>query len=82
MMDNATKYDIDSAVTAQRKLQKDRNYPSFAPATGRCYRCKNNIYKPRSQERNGVEYTTGISVEEAATELITGCPHCNYSFCS
>ncbi len=24
-----------------------------------------------------LEYTTGISVEQAATSLVTGCPHCN-----
>lgn len=28
-----------------------------------------------------LEYTTGITVEKAATSLITGCPHCNRSYC-
>lgn len=28
-----------------------------------------------------LEYTTGISVEKAATSLVTGCPHCYRSYC-
>ena len=28
-----------------------------------------------------LEYTTGVTVEKAANELITGCPHCNRSYC-
>ena len=28
-----------------------------------------------------VEFITGIPVEKAATKLITGCPHCNRSYC-
>ena len=28
-----------------------------------------------------VQYTTGISVERAGRELITGCPHCNRTYC-
>ena len=28
-----------------------------------------------------LHHTTGITVEEASTKLVTGCPHCNRSYC-
>lgn len=28
-----------------------------------------------------VKFITGISVEKAGSELITGCPHCNRTYC-
>jgi hypothetical protein len=27
------------------------------------------------------DYITGITVEKAGKELVTGCPHCNISYC-
>jgi len=27
------------------------------------------------------DYITGITVEKAGKELVTGCPHCNRSYC-
>ena len=27
------------------------------------------------------DYVTGITVEEASKSLVTGCPHCNRSYC-
>jgi hypothetical protein len=27
------------------------------------------------------DYITGITVEKAGKELVTGCPHCNKSYC-
>lgn len=31
---------------------------------------------------NNISVTvTGISVDKASTELVTGCPHCNRSYC-
>lgn len=27
------------------------------------------------------DYITGITVEKAGSELVTGCPHCNRSYC-
>ena len=47
----------------------------FAPSDGKCYRCNNNIYENTST-------TSGYSVERASREMITGCPHCHYSFVS
>lgn len=41
----------------------------FAPSSGRCYRCKKQIYADG-----------GISVEEASTRFITGCPYCHFSY--
>ena len=28
-----------------------------------------------------VDYRTGVTVEQAGAQLITGCPHCNRSYC-
>lgn len=65
-----------------RKAQKDywarTKKPDFAPRDGRCFRCNKDIYT----EIDHGKYKTGHSVEKATNELITGCPHCNYSFVS
>ncbi len=53
---------------AQRKYCKDTKQPLFAPRWGTCWRCHKNIYDR-------------ISMEKASSEMITGCPHCHYSFC-
>lgn len=66
-------YNISEAIDAQKRYCKENEFPHFAPRNGRCYRCNQNIYK----EINGY----GISVEAAGTKLITGCPHCSWSFC-
>jgi hypothetical protein len=62
---------------AQAKLCEDHKYPHFAPKDGNCYRCWKNIYT----EIDHGNYKTGISVERASSDLITGCPHCHYSYC-
>lgn len=69
-------FDVKLACEAQANFQKEKGYPDFAPKSGRCFSCGNNIY---SQMDRG-SYTTGISVQKASSELITGCPHCNRSF--
>lgn len=71
------KFNSNEAIKAQRKLQKEKNYPDFAPSNGICWRCRKNIYS----ELDHGSYKTGITVEQAATSLITGCPHCNRSYC-
>ena len=66
-------FDPEKADLAQEKYCKDNFVPRFAPSRFngfRCYSCGQNIYS------HG-----GISVEEAAAGLITGCPYCNYSYC-
>jgi len=81
MSETTKTYDIAKACAAQAKYLKDTNTPDFPPASGRCYRCKKNIYERIVQKSyDGREYAAGISVEEASTRLVTGCPHCHRSF--
>ena len=55
--------------------------PEFAPASGICWGCKEQIYSPiKRKNMTGHEYTTGIDIEQSK-RLITGCPHCNKSYC-
>jgi len=55
---------------AQEKYCKQNMQTHFAPQ--RCFRCKQNIYEDAEKK--------GVTLKEASTKLITGCPHCNYSF--
>lgn len=43
----------------------------FAPLNGRCYKCGKDI----------TEGENGITLEDLGDYIITGCPHCHYSFC-
>lgn len=73
---------IKKAIEAQERFCEEHDVPRFAPHNGYCFRCGNNIYNTRSEysfDGKKVEY--GISVEQASTEHITGCPYCNRSFC-
>lgn len=70
-------FDSNLARAAQEKLCKEKQLPHFAPSSGVCYACKKNIY----QQLDRGSYKTGISVEKAELSLITGCPHCNRSYC-
>ena len=70
-------FNVNKAAQAQKELQASKNYPDFAPISGKCWSCGKNIYE---QIDHG-KYKTGISVEKASTELVTGCPHCNRSYC-
>ena len=64
------------AAMAQRDYCRDG--PMFAPSDGICYRCGKSIYMP-IKGRDGM--VSGYTVEQAGSRRITGCPHCNYSFC-
>lgn len=70
-------FDINQSILAQKKYCEEKELPHFAPYTGRCWSCNQNIYTPI--ENSG--RTTGINVEKAGKELVTGCPHCNRSYC-
>jgi hypothetical protein len=70
-------YNVQESIAAQRKFCEQEGYPHFAPRSGVCYRCRRNIYE-LSNHRG---FETGIDVESAAKELVTGCPHCNRSYC-
>ena len=75
-------YDPAKASVAQAEYCKKNNAPHFAPnwRNGyRCYWCHHNIYQPLKSQWDG-EMIDGISVEEAGSTLITGCPFCHYSF--
>lgn len=70
-------FDSKKAKEAQKEYCKNKAFPHFAPYDGRCFRCNKNIY----EEVDHGNYKTGISVERAGSELITGCPHCHWSYC-
>lgn len=72
-------FDKYRAMEAQKKLCEENGWPHFAPTNGRCWRCGKNIYEKSVNTLTGQE--SGISVEYAATRLVTGCPHCNRSYC-
>lgn len=74
---NGATYDPVQAIKAQKKFCEEHKLPQFAPYDGICFRCRQNIYK---QVERG-ERVTGISVEGAGSHLITGCPHCNRTYC-
>lgn len=80
-------YNKNKAVLAQKKYIEENKAPDFAPNNGVCFKCHRNIYEPFTRTKTNIlgeekEVTTGITVEEARTTLVTGCPHCNRSYCS
>ncbi|WP_252503243.1 hypothetical protein [Sporosarcina sp. Marseille-Q4943] len=86
-----TKFDVSEAVKAQKEYQERTGSPSFPPTFGTCWSCNTNIYElyfwnyehGRKVPANEKDFKvkTGISVEEAGERLVTGCPHCNRSYC-
>lgn len=79
-------FDVVKSIAAQKELCKTKKLPHFAPHSGICWSCGQNIYKEspiREYEILGQkkQYTSGITVEKASKELVTGCPHCNRSYC-
>lgn len=80
-------YNIAQSVKAQIEYCNTKGAPHFAPRGGNCWKCNQNIYTPLTRKRKLfstgelVDYTTGITVGMATTELVTGCPHCNRSYC-
>lgn len=77
---NEKTFNVTASRIAQKKYCEEKGYPHFAPGSGVCYNCKQNIYIPIQQKCGDREYTTGIDVERAGGH-ITGCPHCNRSYC-
>lgn len=85
-------YDSVKAYEAQEQFCKEHNVPIFAPGPQEgylCYRCNHNVYSVcravALKDRRGVildnaAEVPGISVEEAGSRLITGCPFCHASF--
>lgn len=82
MPDTTRIYDIDKAIKTQSEYCSKKNYPHFAPKNGVCWKCGQQIYaEGKSAAMFGNKISTGIIVEQAGNELITGCPHCNWSYC-
>ena len=86
-------FNIQKSIEAQDKYCKEKDYPHFAPTSGYCWKCNRNIYVQigwKIENGRGIQlslnseevtHTTGISFEEAGSQLVTGCPHCNRSYC-
>ncbi|MBV4439272.1 hypothetical protein KM799_08475 [Clostridium tyrobutyricum] len=82
---------INKSISAQIDFCNKNDKPYFAPTNGVCYKCHSNIYKQIGWKfvlgykmevpLDEAKHITGISVERAGKELITGCPHCCHSFC-
>lgn len=75
--DTMEHFNSSEARVAQDKYCDREGYPHFAPRDGKCWNCNKDIYT--EQDHGG--YKTGISVEKAGSILITGCPHCNRTYC-
>ncbi|MEK4425906.1 hypothetical protein [Solibacillus sp. FSL K6-1523] len=73
-------FNIIESAKAQAEYCKETGAPHFAPRGGTCWNCNKNIYE-ELPHRNHTSIMCGISVEEAKTQLVTGCPHCNRSYC-
>lgn len=76
-------FDMVASIKAQKEYCERTGSPHFAPSSGRCYYCKANIYRRIEHDVDPGEepYATGVSVAKASTQLVTGCPHCSYSYC-
>jgi hypothetical protein len=59
---------IPIKIQAQNEFVRDAGGPLFAPPNGVCWSCHRQIYDK-------------ISLEQAGSSRITGCPHCRHSFC-
>lgn len=74
-------YDIGKAIQAQQQYCEKNGLPQFTPDNGRCWSCGQNIYEEKGCCIYGSKERSGISVERAGSQLITGCPFCNRSYC-
>jgi hypothetical protein len=89
--------EIMECAKAQSDYQDKNHQPDFAPHSGICWNCHENIYQNIGYKKDPdsiwsmgikctidgemVDHVYGISLEKASTQLITGCPHCNRSYC-
>ncbi|HEX3026393.1 MAG TPA: hypothetical protein VHR42_04095 [Clostridia bacterium] len=86
-------FNVSKAISAQADYCNRTDAPDFAPLNGRCWKCHRNIYEQVGWKiENGrriqvpldspeLQHITGIDVEKAGKTLVTGCPHCNRSYC-
>lgn len=73
-------FDVLKARKAQREFCEEKGLPLFAPFTGICFKCRKNIYEEQEHRRGNTYIETGIDVNKAGSELVTGCPHCHMSY--
>lgn len=69
-------YDVKRAIKAQEEYCERVNAFQFAPPSGICWRCREQIYSAKG--KNG---TPGITVEQAGNSVVSYCPHCRASYC-
>ena len=74
-------YNVAKSIIAQMEYCAKKGYPHFAPTRGVCWSCGRNIYAACKHKYGDREFVTGITTEKAGSELVTGCPHCNRSYC-
>lgn len=81
-------FNAEESIKNQGKLKG--NY-RLAPLNGICWTCRKNIYKPIFKklvndvcvivQKEDASFVSGITIEESK-KVVTGCPHCNRSYCS
>ena len=77
-----SEFNVYESIKAQAKYCEETKSPHFAPQNGVCWNCRKNIYEQHEKEGyQGRKWITGITTEKASSELVTGCPHCNRSYC-
>ncbi len=86
-------FDVEKARKGQLEYCKRNNAPHFANRSGVCWYCGRQIYKPFFWKRgeywqlkvvntlDECDFVSGITVEKASRELVTGCPHCHRTYC-
>ena len=86
-----SEFNVVEAIKGQEEYCEEHSAPHFAPRGGQCWSCRRNIYTPyhwkfdkgerSSATSEDSNMTTGITVMKAKSQLVTGCPHCNRSYC-
>ena len=78
MSELITKSGIEIAICIEKQanLCKDKKLPHFAPDNGKCWSCNRNIYQNYDYKLGG-----RITQGETGEKFITGCPHCNRTYC-
>ena len=84
-------FNIIKSIERQKEYCGKNNLPHFAPRDGVCWACHRNIYSAVGwKNENGfrvkadideADYVTGVTTEKASNQLITGCTHCNRTYC-
>lgn len=79
-------FDPQESARLQKQYCENTGAPHFAPNSGVCWKCNKNIYEELPKVYHNLDGSTktimcGISTEEAENQLVTGCPHCNRSYC-